>query len=159
MKWAIAVMGGLFGAILGASLWRLFNLDPTFAWAGAATGLVALGLLSFILFRGCIMMYTSLQGSVMLIFGILGLVYNYKPVAEAITKIDGAELIPLQQINQFIPQLREHDDKKIIIHCKSGGRSLRFAEELKRQGFEDVKSMAGGIILWNKDINPGGPLY
>ena len=25
-------MGGLFGAMLGASIWRLFNLDPAFAW-------------------------------------------------------------------------------------------------------------------------------
>jgi rhodanese-related sulfurtransferase len=36
---------------------------------------------------------------------------------------------------------------------------LQFAEILRKQGFEDVKSMAGGILLWNKDVNPGGPQY
>jgi hypothetical protein len=104
MKWAIAVMGGLFGAILGASLWRLFNLDPTFAWAGAATGLVALGLLSFILFRGCIMMYTSLQGSVMMIFGIVSLLSRHDSILVAIR--DNIQLRPLLlPITIFIPAI------------------------------------------------------
>jgi hypothetical protein len=86
MRWAVAVMGGLFGALLGASLWRAAGLDVHFLWAGAMMGLIFCGLLCFIVFKGSVMAYTSLQGSVMLIFGLLGLVYNYKPVAEAITK-------------------------------------------------------------------------
>jgi hypothetical protein len=104
MKWAIAVMGGLFGAILGASLWRLFNLDPTFAWAGALTGLVALGLLSFILFRGCIMMYTSLQGSVMMIFGIVSLLSRHDSILSSIS--ENIQLRPLLlPIAIFIPAI------------------------------------------------------
>jgi hypothetical protein len=71
---------------LGATLWRSAGLDVGFIWTGAAIGMIACGLLCFIIFKGSVMTYTSLQGSVMLIFGILGLVYNYKPVAEAITK-------------------------------------------------------------------------
>jgi hypothetical protein len=86
MRWAVAVMGGIFGALLGASLWRSAGLDPGFVWNGAAMGLITCGLLCFIVFKGSVMTYTSLQGSVMLIFGLLGLVYNYKPVAEAITR-------------------------------------------------------------------------
>jgi Domain of unknown function (DUF4203) len=81
MKWAVAIMGGVFGALLGASLWRTSGLQPNLAWAGALSGLVGCGLLSFVLFRMSVIMYTSLQGSVMLIFGILGLVYKYKTVA------------------------------------------------------------------------------
>jgi sulfur-carrier protein adenylyltransferase/sulfurtransferase len=76
-----------------------------------------------------------------------------------ITKIPGAKLIPLQQLGQHLEQLRQFDDKKIIVHCRSGGRSLQFAQQLRQQGFDNVKSMAGGILLWNKDINPGGPQY
>ena len=70
MKYAVAVMGGLFGALLGASIWNAVGLEHKFAWAGALSGLIAFGMLSFILFRGSIMMYMSLQGSVMLIFGL-----------------------------------------------------------------------------------------
>ena len=76
-----------------------------------------------------------------------------------ITHIDGATLIPLQQIQQFGEELKKHKDEKVIVHCKSGGRSMQFAQILKQNGFADVKSMAGGILLWNKDVNPGGPQY
>src|ERR1044071_110262 len=76
-----------------------------------------------------------------------------------ITHIDGAELIPLQQIAANMNKLVPHKNEKIVVHCRSGSRSLQFAQILRQQGFKDVKSMAGGILLWNKDINPGGPQY
>ena len=76
-----------------------------------------------------------------------------------ITHIEGAELIPLQQLAQNIDKLRRHQDEKIVVHCKSGGRSMQFAQALRQAGFKDIKSMAGGILLWNRDINPGGPQY
>jgi len=76
-----------------------------------------------------------------------------------ITNIPGAQLIPLQQIGQRIGELRGKEGEKVVVHCRSGGRSLQFAQILRQQGFKDVKSMAGGILLWNKDVNPGGPQY
>jgi hypothetical protein len=78
LKWAVAVMGGICGALVGASIWRSFGLESQFAWAGAMTGLVGFGLFSFILFRGSIIMYTSLQGAIMLIIGVLGLAFKYQ---------------------------------------------------------------------------------
>jgi sulfur-carrier protein adenylyltransferase/sulfurtransferase len=77
----------------------------------------------------------------------------------AITKIDGAKLIPLQEIAQRFGELKGQENEKVIVHCKSGGRSMKFTQLLRQNGFKDVKSMAGGILLWNKDINPGGPQY
>jgi adenylyltransferase/sulfurtransferase len=76
-----------------------------------------------------------------------------------ITNIPPAKLIPLQHISQRIGELKGHEQDKIVVHCKSGGRSMQFTQILRQQGFRDVKSMAGGILLWNKDINPGGPQY
>jgi len=76
-----------------------------------------------------------------------------------LTHIEGAELIPLQQLPQRFNDLQPHKDEKIVVHCKSGGRSMQFTQALRQAGFKDVKSMAGGILLWNKDINPGGPQY
>ncbi len=76
-----------------------------------------------------------------------------------ITHIDGPQLIPLQQIGQHIGDLKKHQNEKIVVHCRSGGRSMQFTQLLRQNGFADVKSMAGGILLWNKDINPGGPQY
>lgn len=81
------------------------------------------------------------------------------PHEAAITKIDGSELIPIQQIHAHADRLKELRDKKVVVYCRSGGRSLQFAQILHRNGFTDARSMAGGILLWNKDINPGGPQY
>jgi sulfur-carrier protein adenylyltransferase/sulfurtransferase len=81
------------------------------------------------------------------------------PNEYAITNIPGAKLIPLQQLAQKFGELKGHENEKVVVHCRTGGRSLQFAKVLKSQGFKDVKSMAGGILLWNKDINPGGPQY
>jgi hypothetical protein len=81
MKWAVALMGGIYGALLGASIWRSLGLPAELCWSGAMIGTVSLGLLSFILFRGSIMMYTSLQGAVMLVFGLLGLLFKYPDLA------------------------------------------------------------------------------
>ena len=55
--------------------------------------------------------------------------------------------------------LESHKNDPVVVHCKSGGRSLQVTQLLRQQGFKNVKSMAGGISLWNKDINPGGPQY
>jgi len=81
------------------------------------------------------------------------------PNEVAITTIAGATLIPLQQVGNRITELKGKEKDKIIVYCRSGGRSLQFAQILKNNGFADVKSMAGGILLWNKDVNPGGPQY
>ena len=76
-----------------------------------------------------------------------------------ITSIPGTTLLPVQQLGQRIGELTPHKDEEIIVHCKSGGRSMQFTQALRQNGFKNVKSMAGGILLWNKDVNPGGPQY
>lgn len=81
LKYAVAFMGGVYGAILGASMWQTANLHPNLVWAGALSGLIAFGLLAFIVFRGSVIMYMSLQGSVMLILGLLGLIFKYQDLA------------------------------------------------------------------------------
>ena len=62
-------------------------------------------------------------------------------------------------LEQRMGELKGHENEKVVVHCRSGQRSLQFAQLLRQQGFKDAKSMAGGILLWNKDINPGGPQY
>src|SRR5438552_2524848 len=47
-----------------------------------------------------------------------------------ITNIEGAKLIPLQQIAQRMGELKGHESDKVVIHCRSGQRSLQFAQLL-----------------------------
>ena len=74
-------------------------------------------------------------------------------------RIEGAQLLPLQQIAEAIDELEDDRDKPIVVHCHHGGRSLQFTAVLRQQGFTDVKSMAGGIDLWSIDIDPAIPRY
>jgi hypothetical protein len=86
MKYAVAIMGGAFGMLLGASIWRTCGMEAGYAWSGGLTGLIFFGMLSFMLFRGSVMMFTSLQGSVMLIFGLLGLIYKYQDIGPRVNE-------------------------------------------------------------------------
>ena len=81
------------------------------------------------------------------------------PHEAQITTIAGSTLIPLQQLPQRFGEIADKTDDDVVIYCRSGGRSLQFAQILRQNGFANARSMAGGILLWNQDINPGGPLY
>ena len=76
-NWIAAAVGAIIGGLLGSAIWQMAGLNPAFAWSGALTGAVFLGLLCFVLFRISVITYTSLQGAVMLAFGGLGMAYKY----------------------------------------------------------------------------------
>jgi adenylyltransferase/sulfurtransferase len=84
-----------------------------------------------------------------------------EPSEYEICRIDGSVLIPLGKIEAMKPKnlngLSPHDE--IILHCKAGVRSLKAVKALKRIGFENVKSMAGGIETWSEKIDPSIPSY
>ncbi len=75
-----------------------------------------------------------------------------------ICHLDQAELMPLSEFERHIPKLKKEED--LIIHCKSGGRSMRALMLLRDQfGFTRVKSVAGGITAWAEEIDPSMPTY
>ena len=85
---------GLLGAVLGVTVWRLANLDPAFGWSGGLTGVVLCGLLSLLLFRPCVITYTSLQGATMLVFGALVLVLKHDDMGPSLAgQMDGKPLL------------------------------------------------------------------
>jgi len=78
-----------------------------------------------------------------------------------ICRIDGATLIPLDVIEERNPEklngLNRSDE--IVLHCKAGVRSLKAAKILKEMGFDNVKSMRGGILEWSEKIDASVPQY
>ncbi len=72
LRWTVAVFGGLTGAFLGANAWTLANASPAEAqWAGACMGFIVLGLLSFVVFRLVVVLFTSIGGGAMTVLGII----------------------------------------------------------------------------------------
>ena len=77
-----------------------------------------------------------------------------------ITRIDGAELLPLQQLPaEFADKLDGRQGERVVVYCHHGGRSAQFVRMLRQAGFTNARSMAGGIAVWNQDVEPGGPQY
>jgi hypothetical protein len=79
MKYAVAVCGGLVGAVVGMAVWAYCDQPADMAWAGGLVGLAVLGLLSFILFKTSVILFTSVQGAVMLVLGSAALLMKYTP--------------------------------------------------------------------------------
>ena len=73
--------------------------------------------------------------------------------------ITGATLLPMMQLKTSLSELESHRDKRIVIHCHHGGRSLNAAMTLRSLGFSGAQSMAGGIDDWSLSINPQVPRY
>lgn len=76
------------------------------------------------------------------------------PEAE-IASIDGAVLIPLDQIEggQAIDRVRElATGKRLYVHCKMGGRSAKALIALGRAGIEGT-NVTGGIDAWSQEVD------
>ncbi len=72
MRVTVAVFGGLAGAFIGTNAWAaLATGSPENSWAGAAMGFIILALTSFILFRLTVVMFTSVGGGAMIVFGTI----------------------------------------------------------------------------------------
>jgi sulfur-carrier protein adenylyltransferase/sulfurtransferase len=74
-----------------------------------------------------------------------------------ISRIDGAELMPLGQLPQYLQQLDSSEE--IVLHCKAGIRSMDALSFLRQAGFTKVKSLRGGINAYAKQVDPSIPTY
>jgi len=43
--------------------------------------------------------------------------------------------------------------------CRSGARSMKALHTLKKHGFKRVQNLAGGILAWGEEIDPGMSAY
>jgi rhodanese-related sulfurtransferase len=82
-----------------------------------------------------------------------------KPDEHEVANIEGARLIPMQDLDLHLPDLQPYRDKPIVVHCHTGRRSMTVTTVLRNQGFANVKSMAGGIERWSLEIDPSVPRY
>ena len=81
MKYCVAILGGMAGAAIGGALWKGFAGMDNLILAGALAGMVAGAFLAFSSFKYTVMMFTSVQGSTMLIVGIMAILKNQTPFA------------------------------------------------------------------------------
>ena len=81
-----------------------------------------------------------------------------EPWEVATAALPGATLIPMGEITS-----RAHaeldPDRRIVVLCHHGARSLSVTMWLRSQGFDHAQSLAGGIDHWARVIDPKIALY
>ena len=78
-----------------------------------------------------------------------------------IAHISGSVLVPLASIEDGtgIPQIRSLiENKRLIVHCKMGGRSIKALEILEIFGIVGT-NLKGGINAWSQQIDVSIPQY
>jgi rhodanese-related sulfurtransferase len=62
--------------------------------------------------------------------------------------LDGAKLINFYDAN-FQEEVKKLDTaKKYVVYCRSGGRSAKSVNAMKKLGFTEVYNMSGGVLAW-----------
>ena len=56
--------------------------------------------------------------------------------------------IPSNGLKGQIKTLEKHKDKPIIVTCRSGGQSAAACRLLKKEGYENVFNLQGGMLAW-----------
>ena len=90
----------------------------------------------------------------------LALIDVREPIEHQLSRIDGAELIPMRSVPAELSRLdAQADEAPLIVFCHHGVRSLTVVHWLREQGVEACTSMAGGIDRWSLEIDPAVPRY
>lgn len=82
-----------------------------------------------------------------------------EPREIAAASVGGAVVVSMGEIKSRLSELEEHAEQKIVVMCHHGARSMQVTAFLRQNEFEDVASMAGGIDLWSRDVDPAVPRY
>jgi rhodanese-related sulfurtransferase len=90
----------------------------------------------------------------------LALIDVREPEEFAITRIEGATLIPMRNIPASLQQLKaKAGETTLIVFCHHGVRSLNVVDWLREQGVHACQSMAGGIDAWSAVVDQSVPRY
>lgn len=83
-----------------------------------------------------------------------------EPEEYATARIDGARLIPMQEIPAEIQKLEGlAGEGELLLLCHHGVRSLQAAQWLRGHGLENCFSVTGGIDRWSREIDSKVPRY
>ncbi len=69
----------------------------------------------------------------------------------------GGHLIPLNDLPKRVHEL--DSSREIVAHCRSGVRSAKAVDFLRKAGFRKVNNLAGGILAWADRVDPSVPKY
>ena len=69
-------------------------------------------------------------------------------------RLPGAKHIPLGQIGSRLGELEKFKQRPLVVVCRSGARSASACKTLRKNGFEQVYNLGGGISAWRQANMP-----
>lgn len=82
-----------------------------------------------------------------------------EPIERQMASIEPSLFVPMRELPSRVGELTEFKDREIIVYCHHGVRSVVAASWLRRNGFERVKNLEGGIDRWTTDADQSIPRY
>jgi adenylyltransferase/sulfurtransferase len=82
-----------------------------------------------------------------------------EPNEYEIVSIPGSVLIPKGELLSGAALERLPQDRRIVLHCKSGARSAECLAVVKDAGFSDAVHVGGGVLAWVSQVDPSLPSY
>jgi len=68
-------------------------------------------------------------------------------------RIPNSVNVPLKKVGED-KSLEKYKSKNVVVICRSGNRSTSAAQILRKSGFENVYTLAGGIVGWGREKLP-----
>ena len=87
MRWGVSILGAAAGGMLTGGAWYALRLPEQYIWAGALVGVIAGGMISFIIFKIAVMLFTSFGGGVLVVVGVLAIMYEYMGAADDVENL------------------------------------------------------------------------
>ena len=82
-----------------------------------------------------------------------------EPIEFEIVAIPGAILIPKGDFLDGSALSDLPTDRRIVLHCRVGGRSAEALAVVEGAGFSDAVHVGGGVLAWVNQIEPDKPAY
>jgi sulfur-carrier protein adenylyltransferase/sulfurtransferase len=80
-----------------------------------------------------------------------------EPEELEISHLEHALAIPKAELPERVDELTRA--RSVVVFCRSGGRSADAVKTLLELGFQNVRSLKGGINAWAQRVDPAVPVY
>lgn len=61
-----------------------------------------------------------------------------------------ARSMPVNKLAERLHEIEKFKSKEIVVYCDNGMRTSRAVAKLKKSGFSNLHTLAGGLVAWEK---------
>lgn len=62
--------------------------------------------------------------------------------------------VPVGEIDKRLHEIQKYKQKDVLVYCDNGMRTSRAVARLRKEGFENLNTLAGGLTAWEKASLP-----